>query len=59
MGLLHNMTMASSTVTVVPGRLGQQAKPALAGFVARMAVFACLVDIIYPRLSIRNLIAPA
>jgi hypothetical protein len=45
MGLLHNMTMASSTVTVVPGRLGQQAKPALAGFVARMAVFACLVDI--------------
>ena len=47
MGLLHNVSMPTSKVTVVPDALGQQAKQALAGLVARMAVFACLVDIVY------------
>ena len=47
MGLLHNVTMSNPKVAVVSDPLGHQAKQVLAGAVARMAVAAGLVDIVY------------
>ena len=47
MGLLHNRAMPTSTAMVAPDPLGQQAKQALAGLVAQMAVLAGVVDVIY------------